>query len=480
MRTQRFHPLPLESFARKQNLTPAQSRFDQAVSRLFPQGRIAGLPVVVLIPVPLAFSAPDDLAGFTDAAIAEVPSDGLFRADNLAWLTITPVPSSRWRARKLRRQTARWHSELRRMWLDAGRVCAGRRHGDDSRSWDVSKNPLQDPVSVREVALLPDQVVRSVGYGTLRCSHCQGRGVLSVDGDELAHFDLDDESRLEISGLDGLVGCGAVVLRNTSASTVQIGMVVRRAGQVVTARGFRDHLSATRHRQLVETVSSVFEFLADGGEPGHEWPELRVRSVDLAGLHKATVCTPGWVASPDDSLLYWLSDVRRSLDVERRPIRLVAPSAGVVRTSDQGLSLAVGDSARCDVLPLALPDGHIPFVQDSQFVEAGETLATVSPSVMSAALDARSDLSGWAAAVSWVVQGRMREQGHVPWSSVPPECPGLRRLVTLPESTGRIQTRHNELPAVVVSWPVWDEFYHTEGGVHWHLQPTDARFIRRT
>lgn len=282
-------PTPaVESFARKENLNDLQRRFDETITRLFPGGKIVGLPCVAMIPVPLSFVAPEALSHFTDASIAPWPEASRVKGrpvltwpqpENLAWMTVTPIPTARWRARKLRRQEARWHAELRRMWLDGeGRLSAGRKHGDDGHSWDVAKNPLQDPVLFKPFRLAAGESLRSPTYGWVSERDDGGGHITIAVADEpVVIVERTDLHCLKRPAAGELVAIGEPILTHWASHDVVVGRAVYRGGRVSRTRCLRDHLSADRHRLIVGAVCDLFERLSAG--PAHvvfdtEWPWL--------------------------------------------------------------------------------------------------------------------------------------------------------------------------------------------------------------
>lgn len=461
--------LPVESFSTKENLTGDQQEFDHAITRLFPGGAVQGLPVVGLVPVPLSFLAQDSLVDVTDASIARTLSHGNHHDQELlAWLTITPIPTKRWRANHLKYQEARWHAELHRMWIRNGQVYAGRCVDRESPSWDVAKNPLQDPYRLDAVRLDPEEEFYSPGHGTVTTTKNQLRVELRLDGRPLIHLDHNTASKVQLLTA-GPATPSSCLVKNISKEPVTFARVVWRGGEPVRVRPVRDHLSATRHRLLTRAVTQFFNqlYAIRKGEAEYDrWPELCLRFSDY------------------DSVLEALSQ----LD-DRQLSRPALQQAMIRYTGTSQKTQISWPRSMLRQSPCSNFLGDWLFSSESGNVWCPPGVernhATMGNRLQISTEELRPYLGAWFSGdtdpynrqvLCWVIAQQHQARGFIHSRLLPDLVPlaKVRTVEILPDSDTIA-----ELPVKCVYHPTWHAWREHHFGIHWDLTPTDSRYIRR-
>lgn len=470
----KFHPSAVESFAKKLNLTEDQLEFDRQITSLFPGGQISGHPVLGLVPVPLGFGSPDDLSALTDGSIVRKTiingERSLHPAEYMAWLTITPIPTVSWSAKKLRHQKVRWHAELCRTWEQDGWPHAGRRWGGDNPNWDLSKNPLQDPYRIRPHNLLPGEFIESPTYGTLSIDTSELRTEIRVGDQPVFQIRTADMAGLELC-LDTHVHIGAVLATNTTDHAIVIGRVQLRNGAPILSRDRRDHLSATRQTMLVRAASRFFE-LVRSGERTTDWPTAYQEGAEPRRVNETLKLDDTWSRDPSVELLRWLSGMSQRFSVASVSQPFRSPVRGIVRHIDETNCRVTFELPGSDGwTEISGPPSSAFTCRVGEQVEAGQQIGSFAGRALAIAMSDRKKRHVWATAVRFLLVQHLLVDSLLPYGVLPFKGMGARTLVSTP-----YRREIDDLAVLVYDWPVWHEFDKRQNGIVWQLKPTDARF----
>lgn len=475
---------PIESFSKKTNLTPLQRMFDEQITRLFPGGHIRDFGVVGVVPVPLSFVAPEDLTNVTDMSISgTVLATNRHPIDMTAWLTVSPIPSARWSMKKLPRQRARWHAELCRMWTVDGAVFAGRRKGDGSPTWDLAKNPLQDPPRLSQMSLMPGETFSSPFYGHLRLSTHDKSDVmeLSVGDRSVLFLRTEDLGLVELPAADSFITIGAPLLCNKTGNAIPYGKVRYRSSATFPTRSRRDHLSATRQKMLVLAAVDFFAALQDGSRCS-KWPALLRDYTDVRAAVDSLNAALSRQCRFSETAVAWAKSQVDRYDVlsHSNGVDIVAPfdsdyvcSCGGVDEDHAWHIVAGSDDETVPPLRLSLPAAANVSIQ-RRFLRKAERLASVPVKWLRSAMRG-TDIADRDAAMLLLILNQLGRTSCLPEGVLSDIVPGGRRMVSVPYGPGSIE----RLAVQVYDWPVWSEFRHEANSIHWDFSPSDARFLSR-